>query len=124
MVKGPFGINFGTYFRYLSGRRYTREIRSSDLGGQYWLNQGSETIYAAERGSTGYPGLYIWDIKLEKEFRFGRTAFAAFVDVFNVLNRNAADEVYTISSNSTIDYQEIEGIQDPRIFRIGGRFEF
>jgi len=121
-VKGPFGINFGTYFRYLSGRRYTRQIRSSDLG--LSLYQGNETIYAEERGSSGYPGLVMWDVKLEKEFRIVGTSFSVFCDVFSVFNYNKETDVYTISSNSSIDYGKIEAIQDPRIFRIGARFEF
>ncbi len=122
MIRGPFGINFGTYFRYLSGRRYTRQVRSADLG--LSLYQGTETIYAEERGATGYPGLYIWDVKLEKEFRIGGTSFAVFCDIFSVLNRSTATDVYTISSNPNIEYQKLEGIEDPRIFRIGARFEF
>jgi len=122
MIRGPWGINFGTYFRYYSGRRYTRQIRSTDLG--LSLSQGSQTIYAEERGSSGYPGIYQWDVKLEKEFRIYGTSFAVFCDVFNVFNSNMEDDVYTISSNSSIEYEKIEGIIDPRIFRIGARFEF
>jgi len=122
MVKGPFGINLGTYFRYLSGNRYTRRIRSTDLG--LSLYQGSQTIYAEERGSSGYPGLYIWDVKLEKEFRIAGTSFAVFCDVFSVFNSSKETSIYTISSNSSIDYQKIQAIENPRIFRIGARFEF
>jgi len=122
MVKGPFGVNIGTYFRYLSGTRYTRQIRSSDLGLN--LYQGPVTIYAEERGSNGYPGLYLWDVKLEKEFRIAGTRFAVFGDVFNVFNFNKETDVYTISSNPSIEYKKIEAIQDPRIFRIGARFEW
>ena len=113
IVRGPLGINFGTYFRYLSGGRYTRSIRSQDLG--LSLYQGNQTIFAESRGSHEYPGLYIWDIKLEKEFRIRSTRFAVFCDVFNVLNQNKEWLVYSISSNPNIDFQEIEGIQDPRI---------
>lgn len=122
MIRGPWGINFGTYFRYLSGRRYTRQIRSTDLGLD--LFQGSQTIYAEERGLTGYPELYLWDVKLEKEFRIGGTSFSVWCDVFSVFNSSTTDDVYTISSNSSIEYQEVEGIIDPRIFRVGARFEF
>jgi len=122
MVRMPFGIHFGTYFRYLSGRRYTRQIRSGDLGVS--LLQGTETNYAEERGSTGYPPLYMWDVKLEKEFRFGRVAFAVFCDVFSVFNMNTKTEVYTISSNPNIPFGDLEAIEDPRMFRIGARIEF
>lgn len=122
MVRGPLGINLGGYFRYLSGQRYAREIRSSDLG--LSLYQGNETIHAEERGSRGYPALTILDLRLEKEFRIGGTTFAVFGDVYSVFNQNKATEVYTISSNSSIEFEKLEAIQDPRIFQIGARFEF
>lgn len=122
MVRGPWGINVGTYFRYLSGQRYTRSIRSQDLG--LTLSQGNETIYAEERGSSEYPGLYLWDLKVEKDFRIGKTTLAFFGDVFSVFNTSKTSNVYTISSNPSIDFEKVEAIQDPRIFRIGARFEF
>ena len=55
LVKGPWGINIGGYFRILSGQRYTRTIRSGDLGVS--LNQGTSSIFAEERGASGYPTL-------------------------------------------------------------------
>jgi len=122
MVKGPLGVNLGGYFRYLSGHRYTRAVRSGDLGVS--LSQGSATVNAEKRGSYGYPALYILDLKLEKMFKIGKTSFTVFGDVFNVFNSNETTNVYTISSNPAIDFQQVEGIQDPRIFRIGARFEF
>jgi len=88
------------------------------------LSQGPQTIYAEERGSTGYPGLYLWDVKLEKEFRIAGTSFAVFCDVFSVFNTSRETSVYTISSNSGIYYKKIQVIENPRIFRIGARFEF
>lgn len=122
MVQGPWGINVGTYFRYLSGHRYTRQIRSQDVG--LSLSQGPESIYAEERGSIGYPEIYLWDIKLEKEFRISTTSLAFFLDIFSVLNQSTVTDVYPVSSNPGIDFQKVEGIEDPRIFRIGARFEF
>ena len=66
----------------------------------------------------------ILDLRLEKEFRFGRIAFAVFGDAYNVFNSNKSTEVYTNSSNPSIEFEKIEAIQDPRIFQIGARFEF
>lgn len=122
LVNGPWGINLGGYFRYLSGQRYTRSIRSVDL--ELNLSQGTETIYAEERGSRGLPDLAILDLRLEKEFRIGQTSFSVFGDAFNVFNDGKATGVYSISSNPNIEFEKMESIQNPRIFQIGARFEW
>jgi hypothetical protein len=122
MVKGPWGINMGWYFRWLSGQRYTREVRSDDLG--VALSQDPETIYAESRGNYGYPDLVILDLKLEKAFKVGPVTLRAFVDIFNVFNSGKVTEYYTVSSNPAIPWQDIEDIQDPRIFRLGAKIEF
>lgn len=121
-VKGPFGLNLGTYFRYLSGNRYTRTIRNSDLGLD--LFQNPETIYAEERGSRGYPALAILDLKLEKRFNIGSFTLVLFGDCFNVLNSGKATGFHTSSSNPTYTFEEMTRIQSPRIFRIGSKIEW
>jgi hypothetical protein len=122
MVKGPWGINLGTYMRYLSGRRYERRVRSQDFGVS--LGQGNQTIYAEARGSRGLPDLFMVDIKLEKAFKLGPVNIRAFVDIFNIFNGNKATDVYEISSHPTLIFEEMEDIQDPRIFRLGAKIEF
>jgi hypothetical protein len=44
IYRGPWGLNTGVYFQWLSGRRYSRLVRSEDLGLE--LNQGIESIIA------------------------------------------------------------------------------
>lgn len=122
MVKGPWGIMGSCYYRYLSGQRYTRQITSSDLGIE--LNQGDETIYAEKRGSHGLPALNILDIRLEKTFRISRVAMSVFVDGFNIFNNNKATDAEYLSSNASRIFGEMTSIQDPRIFRLGAKFEF
>ncbi len=122
VLRGPWGINLGTYFRYLSGQRYTRKIRSLDVGLD--LNQGNTTIYAEKRGSQELPALMTLDLKIEKSIKLGSINVRAFVDIFNVLNNNKASDVYDISGHSTLIYQEMTSIQSPRIFRFGAKVEF
>ncbi len=122
LLKGPWGVNLSGYFRYLSGQRYTRAVRSLDLGLQ--LSHDDETIYAEERGSRGYPGLAILDLRVEKSFKVGPVTLRAFVDIFNVFNSGVATAYYTISSNPGIEFETMEAISDPRIFRLGAKIEF
>ncbi len=123
MIRGPFGINLGTYIRAMSGERYTRQVRSQDL--PITLSQGRETIFAEKRGSSHYDALYQVDLRLEKSFQFG-TGFSVsiFSDCFNLFNVGAVDDVYSISSNQNKIYGLEEGIVDPRIFRLGAKIEW
>jgi hypothetical protein len=122
LMKGPWGVNISGYFRAMSGQRYTRSIRSRDLG--LALGGGQQTIMAEERGTNGYPFLTILDLRLEKAFKINNVNLSVFVDCFNVFNNNKALEYYTTSSNAGLPYLKLEELQDPRIFRLGARIEF
>lgn len=125
----PWGIHVSGYYRYFAGRPYTRLINSDDLGLD--LNQGDEDIYAEKRGSYNRPGLHILDLRLEKNFKIGKFGrLGIFVDVFNVFNINTMTGVHTYSSydtsisGNTVKFGEATSIHDPRVIRIGGKFEF
>jgi hypothetical protein len=121
-VKGPWGINLSTNMQFFSGRRYTRTVRSADLG--LTLNQGAATNYAETRGARGLPFRSILDFKLEKVFSFGTFRVSVFGDVFNALNQGKATDVWTRSSGGGYDFEEMLDICDPRLFRIGAKIEF
>ncbi len=122
LVKGPWGINFSTNIVAQSGYRFTRTIRSKDVG--LSLNQGLDTIMAEKRGSQGYPFDFTMDARLEKSFRLNNINLSVFVDCFNVFNNNRVTDYYTTSGNPKTAYMKVEDIQNPRIFRLGARLEF
>lgn len=123
LLKGPWGINIGTKLRIFSGTRYTRTVRSSDLGVS--LNQGSATVYAEERGSRGLPTQYRWDLRLEKAFTVKQFTLRVFADCFNVLNEGKALSVWGSSTNNgTYKFGEMRSISSPRTFRFGAKVEF
>lgn len=122
MVKGPWGINLSTNMQFFSGRRYTREVRSAELG--VTLSQGAYTNFAETRGSRGYPSLALLDFKLEKVFTIGPVKLSIFGDVFNALNQGKATEVWTRSSGGTLDFEEMTEINAPRVFRLGAKIDF
>lgn len=129
--QGPWGINFSGYYRYLDGTRWTRIIRSVDLG--LSLPQGTVSIYAEKRGTEKLPGWSMLDLRLEKVLNLpGKFGFVGlFVDCFNVFNVNTTTSLNTISSRAytivnkqQVKYGETTGITDPRIFRLGFRYTF
>jgi hypothetical protein len=121
-VKGPWGINLSTNMQFFSGRRYTRSVRSADLG--LSLSQGAYTNFAEQRGSRGLPSRAILDFKLEKVFSIGHIKLSIFGDVFNALNQGIATEVWTRSSGGGFDFEEMTEINAPRIFRLGAKIDF
>jgi hypothetical protein len=130
MWQGPWGVTFSGYYRYLEGTRYTRQIRSQDLGLN--LPQGNVTILAETRGARNYPGLSLLDLRAEKMFRLpGRLGqVSVFLDAFNVLNINTTTTVNVISSspvivnNQNVYFEGATALTDPRVFRLGFRFEY
>ncbi|MCX7973895.1 MAG: hypothetical protein N3B16_05275, partial [Candidatus Aminicenantes bacterium] len=127
---GPWGILISGYYRYLDGQRWTRVIRSVDLGVS--LAQGTTTIYAEPRGSRKMPPLSMLDLRLEKRVNLPAKvgSIGLFVDIFNVFNVAIPTSVWTRSSstglvnNKIVQFGDLTAITDPRIFRLGFRYEF
>ena len=122
LLKGPWGINIGGYFRGLSGRRWTRRISSAFLG--LSIAPTSRTINAEERGSDGYPWRNLLDLKVEKAFKIGSVELKLFADIFNVFNDSTITSEYLNSSSPSRVFGEDLDIVDPRVVRFGAKIEF
>ena len=130
MWQAPWGILISGYYRWLDGQRWTRVIRSLDLG--LSLAQGTTTILAETRGLRKYDPYSMFDMRVEKSFNLPwRTGtFALFVDVFNVFNVAIPTGLWTRSSSTTtvnkqlVQFRELTSLSDPRIFRLGLRYQF
>jgi hypothetical protein len=121
---GPFGINISGYFLYLAGQRYTRTIRSSDLGLN--LAQGVVTIYAEEKSSRKYPDQGALDLRIGKIFDLPRKLgrLELILDCFNVFNANTTTKMETLSSSPLFTFEKTLSIVQPRMLRLGVRIEF
>jgi len=122
----PIGVNLGLFLRLESGQARERRYRflRSD-----WpeLTQGNvNVVVAAPREDTVGPGAYPWvkllDLRAEKQFALGGYgALHAYFDVFNAFNSNA---VTSANTNSGPNFDRISDIISPRLFRVGGAWEF
>jgi hypothetical protein len=123
----PFDIHFNAYFKYRTGRTYTRRAR-------FRLDQGRETVFMEASGSRRYPSLTNLDLRLEKTFTIQEKFRLGFmIDVFNVFN---ADTITSWGSRTTFDWYEdlseyaasdghqVYGLVAPRAIRIGARVFF
>jgi hypothetical protein len=120
----PWGIDVSGYFMYLAGQRYTRTIRSSDLGLN--LAQGVVTIFAEEKGSRKYPDQMVLDLRVDKKFnlpgKFGRLEL--MLDCFNVFNANTTTSREALSNSPLYTFEKTLAILQPRMLRLGVRIEF
>ena len=64
----------------------------------------------------------IFDVRLDKSFRFvGRTRLVGMLDMFNLTNSGVPVNFQTASA---VNFKEVTSLLDPRIVRLGVRFEF
>jgi hypothetical protein len=62
------------------------------------------------------------DLRFDKSFRFGRFGrLTGQLDVFNLLN---AGTVTVFRTTTGTTFKEVLGILDPRVVRIGVRYDF
>ena len=71
-------------------------------------------------GSNRAPAVSIIDFRLDKSFRMKNTRLTAMVDIFNTANYGSV----TAWRSTTVNYQEVTGILDPRVVRFGVKFNF
>jgi hypothetical protein len=68
------------------------------------------------------PHLYVFDVRVEKEFRIERARWAFDFDIFNLFNR--ASTLQRFSRTNTATKGQVREILSPRIVRLGMRLTF
>jgi hypothetical protein len=121
--RGPWGVNLGGRYSFESGRPFGRQIIVRGMG----PGQGDVTILAETRGSYSLPDVNDFQVRLDKDFRFGaRRRLRVSGDLLNILNSNT---VLTLRNNSsqvtaTTPWQQTLSVIRPRTVQLGFRFEF
>ncbi|MCP5105241.1 MAG: TonB-dependent receptor [bacterium] len=113
----PWKINVGFNFSYMTGNTYNRILYVSSE-----INQRAQDLLADEAGSKyRYPAQTNLDLRVQKDFTFGKIRVGVLADVFNLFNDGTVEEVVTEAGP---EFGEIVGIVYPRRFRIGLRVYF
>ena len=120
--QAPWGVSLGGRYSYEAGRPYGRQIIVRNMG----AGQGDVTILAEERGNFELPAVNDFQIRLDKDFRFGDRRLRFSADLFNIFN---SDTVLTLRNNSsqvtaTTPWQQTLSVVRPRTVQLGFRFEF
>jgi len=115
----PLGISVSTACFFMSGLPYPRYLRSSEAKAS--LYQGVVSIKVDPVGTYHLPWTYDINLRLEKSFKFGRSAISIMGDLFHILNSNTTTSVGTTTS---VDFQKVLGIFEQRYFRLGIIYKF
>ena len=124
LFEEPIGVNLGLFWRLNSGQGRSRTFEFGSADG---LAQGDASVRVAGRredtiGEKAYPTLNIVDIRAEKQFTIGSYGVLhAYFDLFNLFNVNS---VLSAENESGPVYNRINSIIPPRVFRIGGAWDF
>jgi hypothetical protein len=130
----PFGAYLTGYFRAITGRSWTRRMRTPRLA------HDIVTFFTEKRGSTHYPIRKILDLRLEKTFMLAeKFRLGLMLDVFNVFNDDTVTDwgdiidfdwllppPATASEDywSSTDGHDLYGVVRPRQIRVGLRLMF
>jgi len=111
-----YDIGVSASYKLQSGRNWGRSI-SARLP-----NAGTQTVRVEPIDAHRAPNVGIFDIRLDRTFTLPRAGrLTGMLDVFNVTNSSTVAN-FRITSGSR--YQEIIALLDPRIVRIGVRWDF
>ena len=112
---GWWGLRVTPFVRHQSGQPFGRTFSSDQL------NYGTVRILAEPVGTRRMDNVTLVDVRTEKTFAVGRQSVAFFVDVFNLLNANPAQNIIWSSGPSFLSPLTIV---PPRIVRIGTTVEW
>lgn len=112
----PFELGVSTSYNLQSGYNYARSISVRLPSSE------TETIHAAPIADNRAENVGIWDLRVDYTVIFGeRGRLTVMGDVYNVLNSNPVVNFRAFSGSR---YKEVIALLDPRVFRLGVRFEF
>jgi hypothetical protein len=110
------GVMLGANLQYLTGKPYAGQANVR-------LPQGTRQIYVEPLGTRRLPPQTLLDFRVSKIFRFGQHRLEVLMDVLNLLQDEATEQVVTRNFFST-NFGEGAGFIDPRRAMIGVKFKF
>jgi len=123
LYQAPFGINLGANVNTRQG--YAMPFNRSKVSTAADPLASQKTVLitpAFDVTAFRLPTVTEFDARVGKEFKFSRARFNIDLDVFNLLNNNTVLGRQYDARVST--YNQVREIQNPRIARIGVRFNF
>ncbi len=116
----PLGIQLSSIVAYFDGLPFGRKLIVPNL------NQGPILVMATPRGEPGGFRTQFnmnFDQRVSREFQFRSMRMSVILDIFNVLNLNKSLREFDITGALFAARTPVD-VENPRVFRLGGRFTF
>ncbi len=120
MYQGPWGIDFGANLVMRQG--YGEPWYRSNVATKDPVKSAKEILLVSNEDQFRLDPVASFDVRLEKMFKFSTTNVAIDLDIFNVFNA-ATTLGYNYDARATT-YNQVQEIMQPRIARLGVRFNF
>ncbi len=114
-IDGPWSLRVTPVMRHQSGQAFGRTFSTSAL------SIGSVRILTEPIGTRRQDNITLFDTRFEKVFRIRERRLSGFIDVFNMLNTNAEQNISWTSGTSWLRPTQIV---PPRILRFGTKLEW
>jgi hypothetical protein len=122
MYQARWGINFGANWVLRQGYAepfYRSHVSTGDPLGQ------KNVLAVSDVTAFRLPAVSSLDVRLEKMFTFQRAKFAVDLDVFNIGNAaTVLGRQYDLRLTGATGFNQVLEIMDPRVARVGVRFNF
>ena len=114
----PYDISVSGFATYASGTVWTPVLYYEDDN----LGQFDVEFMTEERGSRRLDPVFQLDMRVEKQFLFGRYGVSFLVDFYNVFNTGTINDV--VRNIDLDDFDTPNSVMDPRVIQLGLRFTF
>jgi hypothetical protein len=122
MYQARWGINLGANWVLRQGYAepfYRSHVSTGDPLGQ------KNVLAVSDVTAFRLPAVSSLDLRLEKAFTFQRAKFAVDLDVFNIGNASTVlGRQYDLRLTGATGFNQVLEIMDPRVARVGVRFNF
>jgi hypothetical protein len=116
----PYGFSVSSHFKHASGRPTSRDFLVTRALVPN-LTQVNERVILQPSGDVRLPTWTLWDLRISKVASAGRLKVEPLLDVYNLLNENAAlTEVRTVGPTLGRISANIEG----RLVKVGMKVSF
>jgi hypothetical protein len=123
MYQGPWGVNFGA--NVVARQGYSQPFYQSNVVTGDALSARKTVLLSRDVNANRLPGVTSLDGRVEKAFKFGRANLAVDFDVFNLFNNaTLLGRTYDARSTGALGFLQTREIMQPRIARLGLRFNF
>lgn len=123
MYQAPAGIDLGFNYNMRQGFGQPWFRSRVPVTGDAFVVR--KTVLVTDVSEHRLPAVKTLDLRVGKAFRFNRTSFNVDLDVFNVLNSGTVlGRTYDLRLTGPTGFDKVLEIVNPRIARIGVRFNF